>query len=227
MKKMDSYKLNVIKADEVINSGKAVPLSCVFGKDNGLNADLRNGGNAEQEPEISEQEKIQLEMEQRLKKSIEESHEKGFKSGVEFQKQQVLPVLDAIAAMTKIIPEIRQEIIQKTEEQAVKLALAIAEKILNQEVTTRKEVILGVLKGALKHIAETEGMKIRLNPQDFRYMMEVKKDFLQSFDGVRNVIFEEDNTIKRGGTIVETMFGEVDARLENQFKEIKAAILPR
>ena len=43
----------------------------------------------------------------------------------------------------------------------VKLAIAIAEKILHQEVSTRKEIILEVLKGALKNIAETEGMKIR------------------------------------------------------------------
>jgi flagellar assembly protein FliH len=68
-------------------------------------------------------------------------------------------------------------------------------------------------------------MKIRLNPQDFHYMMEVKKDFLQSFDGLHNVVLEEDTSIKRGGAIVETMFGEVDARLESQIKEIHAAML--
>jgi flagellar assembly protein FliH len=115
--------------------------------------------------------------------------------------------------------------VAKTEEQIVKLALAIAEKILNQEVATHKDVILGVLKGALKNISETEGMKIRLNPNDFRYMMEAKKDFLQSFEGLRNVVFEEDVAIKRGGAVVETMFGEVDARLENQLKEIKKAMM--
>ena len=87
-------------------------------------------------------------------------------------------------------------------------------------MATSKEVILGVLKGVLKNISETEGMKIRLNPQDFRYIMEVRKDFLQSIDGVRNVVFEEDVSIKRGGAVVETMFGEVDARLESQIKEI-------
>jgi flagellar assembly protein FliH len=56
-------------------------------------------------------------------------------------------------------------------------------------------------------------------------MMEVKKDFLQSFDGLHNVVLEEDTSIKRGGAIVETMFGEVDARLESQIKEIHAAML--
>jgi flagellar biosynthesis/type III secretory pathway protein FliH len=39
------------------------------------------------------------------------------------------------------------------------------------------------------------------------------------------VEFEEDASIKRGGAIVETMFGEVDARIESQLKEIQAAML--
>jgi flagellar assembly protein FliH len=218
---MDSYKANVIKADEVVNSGKAVPLSCVYGRGNVSNSDLPEKGTAQ----LTEQERNQKERELRIQQINDAGYKKGYKEGVEFQKKEVLPALDAIATMIKTIPVIRKDIVEKTEEQIVKLAIAIAEKILNQEVATKKDVVLGVLKNALKNISETDGMKVRLNPHDFRYMMEVKKDFLQSIDGVRNVIFEEDSAIKRGGAIVETMFGEVDARLENQLKEIKAAML--
>jgi flagellar assembly protein FliH len=164
-------------------------------------------------------------MERHLNKVSDECYRKGFAEGVEFRNKEVQPALDAITAMTSIIPRVREDIVTKMELRTVELAIAIAEKILNQEITTRKDVILGVLKGALKNISETEGMKIRINPQDFRYMMEVKKDFLQSFDGMHNLVFEEDVSIKRGGAVVETMFGEVDARLENQLKEIKTAML--
>jgi flagellar assembly protein FliH len=171
------------------------------------------------------EEDLQKEKETRLKKITDESYRKGFTEGIELQKKEAITAMEAIAVMTNRIPMIRKEIIEKSEEQIVKLAVAIAEKILNQEITTRKEIILDVLKGALKNVSETEGMKIRLNPLDFRYMMEVKKDFLQSFDGVRNIVFEEDSSIRKGGAVIETMFGEVDARLENQLKEIKIALL--
>jgi flagellar assembly protein FliH len=134
--------------------------------------------------------------------------------------------VEVLLATLKALPEIRKDILEKGEEQILKLAFAIAEKIIHQEVTTRKDVIVGVLKEALKNVADTEGIKIHLHPQDFRYMMEIKKDFLQSFDGIRNIVFEEDASVKRGGVVAETMFGEVDARLESQLKEIKAAMLP-
>ncbi len=224
MKKMDSYKAKVIKASEVIDSRKPVSLSQNFPyKKEGAN--LPAEAESSPAPDQIQQEKLKAEMEQHLSRVSDEYYRKGFNEGLEFQKKEISPVLDAIAAMIEKMPPVRKDIVAKMEEQIVKLALAIAEKIINQEVATRKEVILGVLKGVLRNISETEGMKIRINPQDFRHIMEVKKDFLQSIDGVRNVIFEEDLSIKRGGAVVETMFGEVDARLESQLKEIKTAML--
>jgi flagellar assembly protein FliH len=222
---MDLYKANVIKANEVIDSGRPVSLFRNFTDGENTGANLPDDADLSPIPEQIRQEKLRAEMELRLSQVSDESYRKGFTEGVEFQKKDVSPVLDAISTMTRTIPLIRKDIITKTEEQIVKLSLAMAEKVINQEVATRKEVILGVLKGVLKNISETEGMKIRLNPQDFRHMMEVKEDFLQSIDGVRNVVFEEDVSIKRGGAVVETMFGEVDARLESQMKEIRAAML--
>jgi len=36
--------------------------------------------------------------------------------------------------------------------------------------------------------------------------------------------FVEDESIQRGGAIIETICGEVDARLDQQYNEIKAAM---
>jgi flagellar assembly protein FliH len=215
---MDLYKANVIKADEIIDSGKPVSLFRSF-----ESADANAGLSPVSEQ--TQRDNHKAEMEQHLSRVRDECYRKGFTEGVEFQKKELLPLLESVSTMVRTIPLIRKDIVAKTEEQIVKLSLAIAEKILNQEVATRKEVILEVLKGVLKNISETEGMKIRINPLDFRYIMEVKKDFLQAVDGVHNVVFEEDVSVKRGGAVVETMFGEVDARLESQLKEIRSAML--
>jgi len=212
---MDLFKTNVIKAREIINSGKSIPLSCAS-----LAEDYVDGG-----AQLSEHDKVLAKIEERVKKASEDAYRKGFADGTEFQKKEALPAITAVATMAKMIPLIRKETIEKTEERIIMLAIAMAGKIINQEVQTRKEIILGVLKGALKNIVETDGMKIRINPHDYRYVMEIKSDFLQSFSGLSKVVFEEDASIKRGGAIVETMFGEVDARLESQLKEIQAVML--
>lgn len=224
---MDSYKRKVIKAGEVVETGKSVPLTGSVTKIPVPGAapgrSVSNPGAAKSQAAPAEP-TSQLTQNQ-IKKISEDAYAKGHAEGQKSKHKEVAAALETLAAVTKSMPSIKRNILEKGEEQMVKLAVAIAEKIIQQEVATRKDVIFGVLKGAIKNIAETDGMKVRLSTQDFRYMMEVKKDFLQSFDGIRNVVFEEDSSIKRGGAVVETMFGEVDARLESQLKEIKAAML--
>jgi flagellar assembly protein FliH len=225
MKRMDSYKRNVIKAGEIINTGKAVPLSGAVTNISAINSQGNNHASPMSSKDNVSKEKTSQVTDSQIKQLQQDAYGKGIAEGLKSQNKDIAAALETLNVITKKLPQIKKDILEKGEEQMVKLAIAIAEKILQQEVSTRKEIILEVLRGALKNIAETEGMKIRLNPQDFRYMMEVKKDFLQSFDSIRNVVFEEDPSIKKGGAVVETMFGEVDARLENQLKEIKTALL--
>ena len=225
MKKMDSYKANVIKSYEIADSGKPVPLSRVFNDFKSADIGMDDITAESSVREKKEREKIQQEAEKRLIGIQEESYKKGFAAGIGHQKSELVAAMDTIAAVAAGISHLRKNVISKSEQQIVRLSIAIAEKIIGQEVATRKDVILGILRIALKNISETDGMKIRINPHDFRYMMEVKKDFLQSIDGVRNLVFEEDISIKRGGALIETMFGEVDARWENQLQEIKSAML--
>ena len=180
--------------------------------DSGENISLQDGS-------PSELELLQVEMEERIKKS----HEKGFGEGREFQKRESLPAVNALSNLMKEVSNLKRETFRNAEREILDLAFSITEKVIHQEVSTNRSLFQGSLKEAIKNIVDREGLKVRLNPEDFRYMMEVKTDFLQSIDGIGNILFEEDPTIKRGGVIVETLFGEVEARLENQLNEVRTA----
>ncbi|HYA14577.1 MAG TPA: FliH/SctL family protein, partial [Syntrophales bacterium] len=93
-----------------------------------------------------------------------------------------------------------------------------------REVTTSKEIVYDVLKSAIKQVLDKEGMKVRLNPEDYRYILESNTDIINGFDDIRNMSIVEDNSIRRGGVIIETSSGEVDARLDQQLYEVRKAI---
>ena len=145
----------------------------------------------------------------------------GIRQGMELQKGESFKTLQAMTGIVTDVSELKKNILEHAEEQIIQLSLAIAEKVIHHEVTTNREVIQNVLRDAIKNIVDRENMKIRVHPHDFRYMMEIKSDFLQKFDGIRNIVFEADETVLRGGAIIETLFGEVDARLDQQYHEIK------
>jgi flagellar assembly protein FliH len=158
----------------------------------------------------------------------QESYEKGLSEGVrkgrELQKNETLQTLQAMASIVKETSKLKKSILENEEQQIIQLSLAIAEKVIHLEVSTNREVIRGVLKEAIKNIGDRENMKIRVHPQDFHFMLEIKSDFLHGFDGIKNIVFEEDESILRGGAIIETLCGEVDARLDQQYNEIKTLI---
>ena len=158
----------------------------------------------------------------------QESYEKGLSDGIrkgrELQRNETLQTLQAMASIVKETSKLKKSILENEEQQIIQLSLAIAEKVIHLEVTTNREVIRGVLKEAIKNIGDRENMKIRVHPQDFHFMLEIKSDFLHGFDGIKNIVFEEDESILRGGAIIETLCGEVDARLDQQYNEIKTLI---
>lgn len=150
----------------------------------------------------------------------------GIQKGIDLQRNDGLQPLQSLTGLIMELGGLKKATLENAEEQILQLSLAIAKKVIHLEVTTSRDVIQGVLKEAIKNIVDRENMKIRINPQDFRYMMEIKSDFLQNFDGIKNVVFEEDSSIGRGGALIETMHGEVDARLDQQYDEIKALLNP-
>lgn len=163
-------------------------------------------------------------LQQAVKEAYENGVAEGVKKGRDLQSQDSLRVLQSMNQVIKETAMLKEKILVDVEKQILELSLAIAEKVLHSEVTTNSEVIKNVLRDAIRNIVDRDNMKIRLHPLDFRTMMEIKADFLQSFDGLKNILFEEDDSIQRGGAIIETMFGEVDARLEQQYQEVKAGL---
>lgn len=157
-----------------------------------------------------------------------QAHEKGLSEGIRkgraMQKQESLQGIQTLNALIHEISGLRKSMLEGAEEQLLGLILAVAEKVIHMEVKTSREVIQHVLKAAIRNIVDRENMKVRVHPQDFQYLLDIKSDFLQGFDGIKNIVFEEDASILRGGAVVETAFGEVDARLDQQFDEIKSSL---
>jgi flagellar assembly protein FliH len=160
-------------------------------------------------------------LEERIADAKKEAYGKGFSEGMESRKKEFLAALKTMAEITREISEFKKKLYSEAEEQMLGLACSVAEKVIQTEVGTNKNIVLGVFREAVKNVVDHDGMKIRLNPDDLRFITEMKPDFLLGFNGFKNTTFEKDASIQRGGVILETVSGEVDARLEQQLIEIK------
>jgi flagellar assembly protein FliH len=165
---------------------------------------------------------------QKTQAAAKEAHEKGLSEGIrqgrDLQKKDMQDSIRALGALMNEISTLKMQMLETAEEQILQLVIDVTEKVLHMEITTNPDIIRHVLKAGMKNIVDRENMKIRIHPQDYRYMMDIKSDFIRSLDGVKNIVFEEDASIARGGAMIETLFGEVDARLDHQFDRIKSVL---
>jgi flagellar assembly protein FliH len=152
-----------------------------------------------------------------------EAYDKGFSAGIESRKKEIAQILKTMAEAIREAATLKKRLYSEAEEQMLRLVFSIAEKVIHTEVSTNKKIVLEVLREAAKSVVDRDGITIHLNPEDLRFIMELKTELIKENSWLKDAAFEEDASIKPGGVLLETLSGEVDARMEQQFKEIKSS----
>ena len=155
------------------------------------------------------------------KQAYQQGFDEGQKAGIESRSQEIEPVVKSLHQAFVQLQNLRTEIYNTIEKEVVKLALAIARKVVCQEVKTNKEVVLCIAKEALSKIEVPGEIKVKLNPSDLQFIKETKDQLTNFLHNIENVTFEAEESISSGGCVIETNLGEIDARIEKQLQVIE------
>jgi flagellar assembly protein FliH len=74
---------------------------------------------------------------------------------------------------------------------------------------------------ALSHATEKSAVTVHLNPVDYNYLLEHRAELAGSHEAGRDVVLVADQAIERGGCLVETECGDIDARIEQEFRDLE------
>lgn len=176
----------------------------------------------------TEVERMIKEAEMRVAEIEHEAYQKGYEAGREvgFKKGQaeVRRLIDRLGVIIGQAIDIREEIIAASEKQMVEMILMIARKVIKDEVAERREVVLNNIREALKRIKDRDRVNIRVNFADLELTTAHKDELIKMMESLRKVNIYEDSRVDRGGCIIETDVGAIDARISTQLKEIEEAI---
>jgi flagellar assembly protein FliH len=106
-------------------------------------------------------------------------------------------------------------------EQILEILILIAEKVIHRQVQLSPDVILDTVRAASGHLMETEEVRVRLNPSDFEYIREIEDILSKKLTSRKNIIIVDDSSIGRGGAVIETEFGDIDATIRSQIEHLK------
>ena len=147
--------------------------------------------------------------------------EKGEKEGLESARSRIESLLSSLKESLSGLQKVKKQILLDSEREAVELALAIARKIVCQEVATDRNVVLNVVKESLRKVVGHKKIKIRLCPDDLQFMNDAKSQIPGLNEDFEKIIFEADKSIMNGGCIIDTSFGDIDGRIESQLQAVE------
>ncbi len=161
---------------------------------------------------------------ERLALLEQEAYEKGFaqgqKDGMELGRQQY----ESMAARLKDLVQGLEEEIERhvlaLEKPVFELVKLMAEKVIHKEISLGPQVLTACIREALTHVVEQSRVRLHLNPEDVEYMEEVLQELAGEFSKVKDFELVPDENVARGGCLLETDFGLVDATYERKWREI-------
>lgn len=150
-----------------------------------------------------------------------EGHEQGFMEG----QNEVNRLVERVHKIVESVMVRREEILCETEQQIVELVLLMTRKVVKIISENQKTVVLSNVLAALKKIRTRGNITLRVNTEDLKLTTAHVDEFIKRIENVNGISVIEDSSVDKGGCIVETDFGAIDARISSQLAELESKIM--
>lgn len=167
----------------------------------------------------------QTERDRIQKDAYKDGHDKGHEEGYAQGVSEVERLVDRMHRMLEAVMQRREEILQETESQLVELVILMARKVIKILSENQKNVVMANTLAALKKVKTRGEVILRVNLEDVKLTSSHVDEFIKHVENVKGITVLEDTSVDRGGCIVETDFGSIDARISSQLSELENKIL--
>ena len=157
-----------------------------------------------------------------------QGHATGLQQGLDEAKRQMAEQLkqtaDICNAMVAAAEQESSRVLLEAEPKIIELVLAISRKIICDEVEERPAVVLGLVRGALERVRDQNQIIIHVSPEDYEFILQ-SRQLLQTVVGAeRSLTLTADAVLGKGGCLIETSFGTVEAGIDTQLESIRRVL---
>lgn len=165
----------------------------------------------------------------------EEGFRAGFEAGQQAGREQAVQEVSArLQAVVERLEQAAEEALRRrdralalAEEDVVKLALAVAERVVRREVAAGPEVTAAVVRSVLQEMpaASAGRVVVRLHPDEHRLLAGTWTAGRPGELGPVHLEWVADPGVEPGGCVIETEMGTIDAGLETRLTQLASGLL--
>lgn len=148
------------------------------------------------------------------KEAREKGYAEGFKKGELEAKEEFKPFLETTENIIQELSGFRKRMYSKVEREMIEMVISLVKKVIHFELSTRDDGIQEMIRLAVQSVLDKESMTIKINPKDKEQAESFRPELQRMFGEIKNISFESNTGVERGGCIIETNFGTVDARMD-------------
>jgi flagellar assembly protein FliH len=155
------------------------------------------------------------------------AYEQGRRDGERQLEEQLLQQRNEMAelqngvvrSMREMLPKMRHEL----ESALIELTLESAQKIVGG-LPINAKTVEKVVREALEQVQDTSEIAVQIHPDDFALLRKQKSPLLKDLPETGPLRFVASAEVSRGGCIVQTRFGIVDALRETKIEQLRKAV---
>lgn len=163
------------------------------------------------------QEKIALHMQE----VEQQAKEEGYRYGEKLAQQHYQDLIREAEEMKQEAEDLYKNTVLSLEGEMVETILEISRKVIGTELSQNREVVVGLIRQSLQGSFPSEEITVSVSPEDYETVMENREQLMEGLQNVREINVKKDSSLKKGGCIVDTGFGSVDAGIETQLKAVE------
>jgi flagellar assembly protein FliH len=155
------------------------------------------------------------------------AYEKGRHEGENALREQLISQRNEIGALLNgVVESLRNavpQLVQQGESALIQLSLESAQKIVAGQ-PINSEMVEAIVREALQQVEDTAEVTLQLHPEDLALLQKHHATILEGAPGSAPVRFVGSAEVTRGGCLVRTRFGIIDARRETKIDQLREAL---
>lgn len=153
-----------------------------------------------------------------------QGYDAGYQEGYDAGMAEASRLMGTVQSAVSSLIDKRKEVVSEAETQLIELVLASVQKVVKVITEQSRQVVMQNVRQALSKLRSSGSVTLRVSLEEADLVREKKEQFLTLFDKVKDLKVIEDSSVGLGGVLVETDFGEIDARISSQLSEISTKI---
>lgn len=149
--------------------------------------------------------------------------EQGYQDGVlRAQREVEKQLMEVLAALTAAQQE-RHRLALEHEPALAELAMRIARKVIGAHLEADPQLVQRIVAETVADLEPSTSLVVRVHPEELSIVEDGRRELERLVQGAGEISIVADDTVDRGGVILVSPVGEVDARIATKLSVLQTA----